>query len=1185
MPAIKTAGDSGSTTLISVKSNLMEDYRLAAAPPISEEYAVIFSAPNDPETFVVSGDGHVYDIYPDPASDTGYSVLDLAFPKTAARVAAAIASNGAITVFAAATDNSLWSLSYSTRPITQTWVSVALPSGPNSIYGLKAVAGPGGPCLLMSAGSSIPVMGPNIGLYMFSSGQWTGGPVQLLSQSRHCWCPATLADGSIGAFLITESVLWPYYSVCSGSFSTGAVTVQQLAQGNYTMVAAAPGSGGSIPFGLQPAVAGVPKPCGIYSITGLSQQITTTANVEVFAASSDASGIGELVGIASTGQLYHTQQDAAGSSTWSTFVPIGAQAGQTFLALQTVLDPDGNMRIIAVTTEYELYQIWQDSDTSDWLFEEIEFSLPGQIQPYTSYRTQITFYDNNDAPAANVQVNISTDQPVTMAINGVMTGLNPAAPWTGTADGSGRVVLSYQTNSIGVVALGVWSSFMGENDQIALDPSGPAQSTLASLSSDGTSLMQARVYDSQGNSTPLFTGTQSEAASISQAVLQAMTLTGINSAPQASRKYLHRNNDMRAARSYSVNGGAAPGQIDFANVPAQNWEVNFTSAGPQFENLSAEVAAHHRTARASLPRIEGILGFDCDWGDVMDMIVDGTVELVQFAVDKISSGIRTSITLTINAVNVVFETIVGWVRQAIDLIERIFDYIAVGFEQLFGWLGYLFNWTDILTVKDGIKFLFSQTFVLVSDLLQYLQQYISAWLTNFNTQIDGYFQSIIKSLGIQNVVDTQAEQPAPPVDAEALNSKNIVLSGFVNNADNASTPSATAKLTGTPGDPVSALIAALQAAAESYQEGGTNYNNFAQAITYFQNMGSLLTTQPDQALLNGIAGFVQTINAIAQAAVSTINTLISVILNALAAVVEAVGQTLAAAWTIPFVSDLYSYITNGGTLSALDLGALIIAIPVTIAYKLVCSDPLPDLTQYTAAKLASMLGVSSPKPMTPALAFAKRSPVADTWDAPDETTLRLVWLANYLGTGAYAWVNYKIDTTLVAGPAPTPPTPGTVALAVVNIITEMAVYVTGAPCWSLTAPSTMAVVAWSLGGLGISLDLATFKEGWQIQELNGDLGVILTTVVGAVYLVGNLVYCIVDGGDLPQVVDLVATMPEWSKILRLSIIASEPWGPAALKALGVIDVVCNVLPATFTLGYNWGTLSTSPRLNAAPAPA
>ncbi len=1173
-------------TLISVKSNLMEDYRLAAPPPISEEYAVIFSSPDDPETFVVPSDGHVYDLYPDSTSDTGYSVLDLAFPKTAVAVAAAIASDGTITVYASATDNSLWSLSYSIRPVTETWQNIALPSGCDSVYCLQALTVSSGPCLMMSAGSSVPVVGPNIGLYMWSGGQWTGGPVQLYSKTRHCWSPTTLADGSAGALLMVESVLWPYYSICTGTFATGSVSMATIAQGaNYTAIAAAPSATGPIPFALQPAVAGVPQPGGIYSVSGSSpQQITTTANVQVFAASADETGICELVGIASTGLLYHTRQDAAGSATWSQFVPIGAQADQTFLALQTVRDPDGDMRIIAVTTEYALYQIWQDPDTSDWYFEEIEYSLPGNIQPFTSYRTQITFYDTNDAPAADVDVQIFTDQPVTMAINGVTTGLSPAAPWSGTTDGSGRVVLSYMTGGIGVGALSVWSSFMDQGDQVALDPSGPTQATLAALSSDGTTLMQAQVYDANGGSTKLFTGTQAEAASISQAVLQAMTLTGVTTPKPTGMKYLHRNNDMRVARTFSLNSGVQPGQIDFANVPAQNWEVNFTSSGPQFVNLDSEVAAQHRAARANLPRIDGFLGIDVDWGDVMDMIVDGTVELVQFAVDKVANGISAAITLTINAVNVVFDAFIGWVRQALDLIERVFDYIGAGFEQLFGWLGYLFNWTDILAVKDGIKFLFSQTFTLISDLLQYLQQYISTWLNEFNTQIDGFFTNIISQLGItQNVVGVQAAEPAVPVDAEQLNSRNIVLTGFVNNADNASIPSAAAKLTGTPGDPISTLIAALQQAAESYQEGGANYNNFATAVTYFQNMGALLLTQPDQALLNGIAGFLQTINAIAQAAVSTINTLITVILNALAAIVEAVGETLSYAWTIPFVSDLYSYITHGGTLSALDLGALIIAIPVTIAYKLVSSDPLPDLTQYTAATLASMLGVSSPRPMTPELAFAKKSPVADTWDAPDASTLKLVWLANWLGTGAYAWINYKIDTTPVVGAAPSPTTPGTIALSVINIITEIAVYVTGAPCWSVTAPTSMAVVAWALGGIGISLDLGTFKEGMQIQELNGDLGVILTTIVGAVYLVGSIVYWAVDGDgvlDMPHVADLVATMPEWGKILRLSLIANQPgWGPAAPKALGVIDLVCNILPATFTFGDNWGTLPPpQPRL-------
>ena len=39
-------------------------------------------------------------------------------------------------------------------------------------------------------------------------------------------------------------------------------------------------------------------------------------------------------------------------------------------------------------------------------------------------------------------------------------------------------------------------------------------------------------------------------------------------------------------------------------------------------------------------------------------------------------------------------------------------------------------------------------------------------------------------------------------------------------------------------------------------------------------------------------------------------------------------------WNIPFVSQFYSFITGGSTLTTLDLVALIAAVPSTILYKL-----------------------------------------------------------------------------------------------------------------------------------------------------------------------------------------------------------------------------------------------------------
>ena len=104
---------------------------------------------------------------------------------------------------------------------------------------------------------------------------------------------------------------------------------------------------------------------------------------------------------------------------------------------------------------------------------------------------------------------------------------------------------------------------------------------------------------------------------------------------------------------------------------------------------------------------------------------------------------------------------------------------------------------------------------------------------------------------------------------------------------------------------------------------------FANAINYFEKAVST----PDQFLNLVVSGVLSAVEGAAQLLIQAAQTVIDIVFDIVEALARLTRKALNAAWSIPFVSDLYKRVT-GGELTAVDLVAMIVAIPGTIFYKL-----------------------------------------------------------------------------------------------------------------------------------------------------------------------------------------------------------------------------------------------------------
>ncbi len=122
--------------LISVDARLMENYVLATPAAAAGQYEVVANAVGELEVLTIGADGNVYEIYPDPASDTGYSQVPVGVSAT--QLAAGLTDEGLLLVLAAGDGTLSYVLSAPASSATRWNAAATLPSLSGQVDDLAA---------------------------------------------------------------------------------------------------------------------------------------------------------------------------------------------------------------------------------------------------------------------------------------------------------------------------------------------------------------------------------------------------------------------------------------------------------------------------------------------------------------------------------------------------------------------------------------------------------------------------------------------------------------------------------------------------------------------------------------------------------------------------------------------------------------------------------------------------------------------------------------------------------------------------------------------------------------------------------------------------------------------------------------------------------------------------------------
>ena len=344
---------------------------------------------------------------------------------------------------------------------------------------------------------------------------------------------------------------------------------------------------------------------------------------------------------------------------------------------------------------------------------------------------------------------------------------------------------------------------------------------------------------------------------------------------------------------------------------------------------------------------------DIDLGDLFSWGAE-VVTFVANVFDEAINGIAYAINVMIDGINYVVNTVIQFAEQCLDVVEMIFNAAKVKFKQLMGWLGFIFNWGDIVRTHKVIAYTMTQIIDFVPAVVGLMKEKGDSYLDTAKDKIHAGFQALIAHLGGSTINQMAGAMSAPPSTNSDAMTHDLLLRG----ANHGPSASSSALVTTAQQDSAQqTLLSTLQGFADSF----TGSEAFQNAMQYFQaafHGGQGL----DGFLKSTLLGTLNLLEAICTTAIDIVKTIFNAIMDALIGVLNTIGDMATASWDIPFVSDLYEKMA-GNPPSLVDIVALILAVPATIMYKAIEAEPpykddasvTAATSQFTAASMVQKL--------------------------------------------------------------------------------------------------------------------------------------------------------------------------------------------------------------------------------------
>lgn len=929
---------------LQVDARLTQHYRLAN-PFGGSKIAPLCDAQGRFHVFTLGSDGHLYEVYQDPGSDSGWSKADMQFTGSGIQAfAAGVGSDGITMVFVGDSAGNM----YSIRDVRwstgwQQFGSVSFPP----IVAVQTCHDHAGElrCTVQSTGDD------SVYLYWMDYTQSNNNWGLANCWSRPEWTAvASINDYQVGldASLVAEDVNKGLSTWLVGSCSKDGETYCQAGKRTPWLNGTDNYFAWNEPVGFK-RISLAPNPSntrdsvaftlwgadnGLYLVDSATRQLTKlsgTVPLAEIAANLDGQGLLGVIAIGIDGRLYHVRQDATSPTGWTEMAVLNDT--MTFSAIRTITDLVGNVVAFALDAQQMLWQVWRDPTTQEWHFAQIEVGT-GPLQQVMAYVTRITALDSLGTARPGAELAIWSSGPTPAMVNGAAARLDPVLPMRCLADANGSVTVVIDADALDTPTLTLEDDQMIPGERIVAEPNYGIQAKLRSLTADD--LLNAK--NRNGQPITLLTGdyaTQEVAGAIAQACNQAMDMVGGGkSGPSTgARRHLSARSAARAARRVAAGAPITTGRIDPGSVPDMQWMISFRD-GPVFTPLPRSEAQALMAQRRITLRDAGAW-YDVDWGDiwddavgtvteVFDVIVSATVDVAKDVVTEI----KAMVTLIVDGVESYFEATIDFVEQVFTMVEGFFEKVGVLLGNLWDWLADLFDWTDISLTAQVVSHVLDVGLDFSASAAEHAQSVLINKIEEASDFIDAGMENFITSFSAGRSIDDIGRSRANSPYAD-LGFYNPLLDAVLDYYGSMQTKRPLAAASGTLSPVLQVLLDKLSSLADQF-ENGRGKRSLDQAVAYFAAIKAGAANVLD--LL--VKGLLETAKAVALIALDAAEVVISALFAAIEDVIGLLRSVLTAPLDIPLVNELYYMATGNRSYSLVDLAALIVAIPANAAYHL-----------------------------------------------------------------------------------------------------------------------------------------------------------------------------------------------------------------------------------------------------------
>lgn len=1001
---------------VAVRSELMMDYQLAT--PYADPTPMLAAAPVSMDQvafYTVTSSGGVAQVAPDPSSDTGWTVTDLGFSEGIATSVAAYLDTDLSTVVFAATAAGL----YSARS-TQAWAwgpaDLGQPAGWSvggvrtqqcAWQGLAPVAAVAAEHTFMPVQSTLycQVSGESAytadDSYPSAYTDWSPGPVMLPGQS------APLPGAFVSEPGVEDGPSYPAGIRCTAA---GGVTSAFL-EGAFTGLATTVNNSGWLEAFVIDAMDG-------YSLNYLSPAGGTFAEVAIaqtpadggqqvasypigsLAAATDGQGIMHVIACTTDGTLLHVSQNQDAGTGWDAAAPIAKLGSPAELA--AVADHGGDVHVFARADRSGQVSYLQLSvATGEWTVETISTEVPHQdyVQQIATYSATVSVYQAGGVAGCGLAYTVTAKDPVAVQIDGSDAALADGTEYSGVTGPDGQVVIVCSTSSLSMPALYAWFEGMPEADRIAIHMSGPAEAEIKEVTTGAELLQLPTAYSNKlqyTTGTVLSNVSSSDADNAADSIDAVMALT--NHKPAGDQR-LHPSSRPYAARYLATWDGTPADQIDRDGCPDQSFKLDFSGSGPLFERLDALGAAH---ARAELEASGSWLP-DISWGDVFSAVADAADIVTSVVVQAAGGVIDATISMVVDGISYVWNAVVTGVGQLLDLVQTIFARLEADFWALVGWLGWVFNWNDILLTHQATSYFVTNAAAWAKYGLASVQGQIGNGIAGLQASISDAVSTYLASQvpAGSTLISMTASQPAPPPGTDnSGDPRNVFGRGLRANGN-----AATITASNTP------LPPQVQSAGDELLSQAGQYAAAAVAAPQLQALTTLAqptATNPAGIWDQPLAEVIQAVGDGATWGLGLIQAGANTMFDLAGGTIDGMTSLLTETWDIPLVTDIYSWVTNGSDLSALDVVCLLLAVPATITYKALFGEtPIPDQDTLDAI----MAAYPPPPALGDGVALDSANTLADD-PTPLEIGARLGNVLTGLSYIASGFLEARVDVAL-----------------------------------------------------------------------------------------------------------------------------------------------------------------------------